>query len=217
MSKKKQSLSEQILALSTPKPASFHPDQDFFEDETAAKLCDFSYEHQDSGDSPLPATTRGKTRKRRALEIEEDPKYAGRVVSRRDLEKEDSSDGECGSGRGKVGVALDGAHHHHQFVTIGSGSQLGSDGDYHTLSDDNDGESLGSGSHDSSHDDEIPSVDEEIENEGDIASDQSEAEDETKGVETLPLASLKENMERGKAAREQMSRSNQNLSNVMKS
>ena len=50
------------------------------------------------------------------------------------------------------------------------------------------------------------------ENQSDVTFDQSEAGEESsevKGVETLPLASLKENMERGKAARKQMSKKNQ--------
>ena len=86
----KKTLSEQILALSTPKPVSFHPDQDFLEDDTAAKLCDFSYEQQEEEERSLPQT-RAKIRRRHGIEPDEDPKYAGRVVSRRELEGQDSS------------------------------------------------------------------------------------------------------------------------------
>ncbi len=94
----KMSLAEQILALSTPKPVSFHPDQDFLEDDTAAKLCDFSYEQEDVRSLPSAVTTRTRKRIRRAdvVDLEEggeDPKYAGRVVSRRELEEDaDSSE-----------------------------------------------------------------------------------------------------------------------------
>ena len=95
--RRKKSLSEQILALSTPKPASFHPDQDFFEDDTAARLCDFSYEQDDTGSSPSAPRARKKARRGGGIDLEEDPKYAGRVVSRKELEDSHSStqdDGE---------------------------------------------------------------------------------------------------------------------------
>ena len=96
-SRSKKSLSEQILALSTPKPASFHPDQDFLEDATAAKLCDFSYE-QESEANLSSQLNSGRHRSRRSGggALEEDPKYAGRVVSRKELQDAESSTADEG-------------------------------------------------------------------------------------------------------------------------
>ena len=82
------SLAEEILALSNPRPAaSFHPDEEFLQDETAAKVCDFAYEAEgDRVGSPSSERRARSGRKRRRIELEEDPKYAGRVVSRKELE-----------------------------------------------------------------------------------------------------------------------------------
>lgn len=99
MSEKKtrsrKSLAEQISSLSDPKPTtSFHPDQEFLGDDTAAKVCDFTYE-DDPSVSPTPRvrSSRAGARIKRHLELEEDPKYAGRVVSRKELEA-DSGEGD---------------------------------------------------------------------------------------------------------------------------
>ena len=99
------SLAEQILALSDPKPAaSFHPDQEeFLVDDTAAKVCDFTYEEEGAGDEgegeeQVVRGLRARQRQRRrlkgpALDLgEEDPRYAGRVVSRRQLEAEEGGE-----------------------------------------------------------------------------------------------------------------------------
>lgn len=110
----RKSLAEQVLALSDPKPTSFHPDEDLLEDGTAAKVCDFSYEEEDS--PSLSKTSRIRTRetrtKRSGSQIEEDPKYAGKVVSRKELEAlsptPSGSEGEAGwrwgSGMGVASV-----------------------------------------------------------------------------------------------------------------
>lgn len=93
-SRSKKSLAEQILALSNPQPApSFHLDGEE-EDVTAAKVCDFTYEGGSS--PPRDVGTRVGTKSRRVrVDFEEDPKYAGKVVCRRDLE---ASEGEMGGG-----------------------------------------------------------------------------------------------------------------------
>ncbi len=88
------SLAEQILALSNPKPASFHPDEEFLRDETAAKVCDFAYEDVPTRSSS--ATNRpggGRVKIKRSAGLEGDPRYAGKVVSREELEA-DSGEGE---------------------------------------------------------------------------------------------------------------------------
>ncbi len=81
--KSKKSLSEQLKELSTPKPVSYHPDQEDQADLTAAKVVEFPYEEEE----PLP-----KRRKLLREEFDDDPKYSGRAISRRDLQ--DSSEGE---------------------------------------------------------------------------------------------------------------------------
>lgn len=84
MPRTKKSLADQILALSNPQPASFHPDEEFLADETAAKLCDFTYEEEAESSPSLNVV---KRRKRKGLElVEEDPRYMGKVVSRKELE-----------------------------------------------------------------------------------------------------------------------------------
>ena len=105
---KKKSLAEQILALSTPQPVpTYHPDQEFLGDDTAAKICDYHYEEQQAR-SPSPADVSGTRTKRKGgvgvgLGLEEDPRYAGRVVSRRELETDSAKEGTrayclyCGS------------------------------------------------------------------------------------------------------------------------
>ena len=79
----KKTLAEQILALSDPQPASFHPDEELLADETAAKVCDFSYEREGGEEARVGV---GVRRKKRLGPVEEDPRYAGKVVSRKDLE-----------------------------------------------------------------------------------------------------------------------------------
>ena len=77
-------LAEQISMLSTPKPASFHPDQEFLEDATAAKVCEFTYETEIGHDLP-PFRSRVRSRPSRIRMEFEEPKYAGKVVTRKEL------------------------------------------------------------------------------------------------------------------------------------
>lgn len=85
MSKKrsKKSLTEQIAGLSTPRPVSFHPDEEELADITAAKVSDFTYEEEGEleGDA-FPSSSHVRFR---AL-VEDDPKYAGKRVNRKDLD-----------------------------------------------------------------------------------------------------------------------------------
>ena len=99
----KKSLVDQILALSNPQPASFHPDEEAFQDISAARLCDFTYE-EEGEKSPSNLKQRSSCARRRGLDLEEedDPRYAGKVMSREELESEHSgsSSFEGESGRG---------------------------------------------------------------------------------------------------------------------
>lgn len=85
-------LAEQISELSNPKPASFHPDQEFLEDATAAKVCEFKYETETGGDLPPSRKVMRSRPSRMRMEFEE-PKYAGKVVTRKELEAEIKGEG----------------------------------------------------------------------------------------------------------------------------
>ena len=87
MERKKKSIAERISLLSNPKPASFHPDEEFLEDETAAKVCDFTYEGGNDRVRLPSAAGVMRARAKKGIELD-DPKYAGRIVSRKDLEFE---------------------------------------------------------------------------------------------------------------------------------
>lgn len=93
---KKQSLAEQLAELSNPRPVSYHPDQEDLEDLTAAKVCSFSYEEEAREREVEPAATAGVrrpgTRKRAKYLDEDDAKYAGRAISRKDFEVDDDSE-----------------------------------------------------------------------------------------------------------------------------
>ena len=89
----KQSLSEQLAELSDPKPLSFHPDQEDLEDLTAAKVCSFSYEEEE-GEEDGEKGRRTRGRRVKYLD-EEDAKYGGKTVTRKHLEM--AFDGKWGS------------------------------------------------------------------------------------------------------------------------
>ena len=87
---------------------------------------------------------------------------------------------------------------------LGSEYDVDSAGDDLSVSDDN----MAPSDIDMSDDERVTPEDDGIQ--GVATSDQSEAEEggtvEAEGVETFPMTSLKENIERGKAARKQMSK-----------
>ena len=93
---KKQSLAEQLAELSNPRPVSYHPDLEDLEDLTAAKVCSFSYEEEArEREVEVAAATdakRPRTRKKARYLDEEDTKYAGRAISRKDLDVEYDSE-----------------------------------------------------------------------------------------------------------------------------
>ena len=77
-SKKSKSLSEKLAELSTPKPVTYHPDEEELADVTAARVCDFSLD-----DEPVQLNPK---RRKIADEFADDPRYSGKAVSRRDLQ-----------------------------------------------------------------------------------------------------------------------------------
>lgn len=97
---KKQSLAEQLAELSSPRPVSYHPDQEDLEDLTAAKVCRFSHEEEArerdvEAAAAAPTIRRPGTRRRVRYLDEEDTKYAGRAISRKDLDVEYDSESGC--------------------------------------------------------------------------------------------------------------------------
>lgn len=91
--KKKRSFADQLAELSNPTPITFHPDQEDLEDVTAAKVCTFDAEEEsEEGRGELQganSAVRGSGRRRRVKYLDEDDaKYAGKPVSRRELETE---------------------------------------------------------------------------------------------------------------------------------
>ena len=78
--KVKPTLSEQLAELSTPKPVSFHPDEDELADVTAARVCDFRNE-----DDEHFVVVKKSTGRKYFDEFEDDPRYAGKSVARKEL------------------------------------------------------------------------------------------------------------------------------------
>ena len=72
---KKQSLAEQLAELSNPKPG-------IFPEDDVPKICDFD-EYEETT-PPVRMTTR---RNRREIYLEDDPRYAGRAISRKEMEE----------------------------------------------------------------------------------------------------------------------------------
>ena len=89
---KKRSLAEQLAELSNPKPALFNPEDDI---DTTPKICEFdeyeegTYASFASSNSPVRNASATKRRRRDApvLEAEENARYAGQAISRKDLDQ----------------------------------------------------------------------------------------------------------------------------------
>lgn len=83
-----QSLSKQLQELSDPRPTEFHPDQEDWDEFTSARVSQ-SRTYDDEGKVtkvgvPTARVSSSKPRKRVA-QLDFDPRYAGRPVSRREL------------------------------------------------------------------------------------------------------------------------------------
>ena len=83
---KKRSLAEQLAELSNPKPVIFNPEDNT---DTTPKICEFDeYEAEtDTFSSSNSPVKRRRLRGATVLEIEEDARYSGRAISRKDLEQ----------------------------------------------------------------------------------------------------------------------------------
>ena len=89
MAKEVLSLSEQLLELSNPRPVEFHPDEDDWALLSAAEVnrhsrVDIDGAGEKKGGVATRASSRGK--RLRLLETEYETRYAGKSVSRRELE-----------------------------------------------------------------------------------------------------------------------------------
>ncbi len=179
--KKLKSLSEQLKDLSTPQPVSYHPDQEDQDDLTAAKVVDFSYEEE-------PWSLQKGTKV--VEEFDDDPKYSGRAISRRDLQ---DSEGDT---QWPVIIPIINLDCDHNFLCVESNDEVDEQ-----LSDDDQEQSEGVDS------DEEP--DQSDAEEGDHTSDSDEPETPSQdqpqhSVATISLASLQEDIEKGKAAKHQL-------------
>lgn len=84
-----QSLSKQLQELSDPRPTEFHPDQEDWDECTSARVSqtrtydDKGKVRQFSGSTARESSS--KPRKQRVVQLDCDPRYAGRPVSLREL------------------------------------------------------------------------------------------------------------------------------------
>ena len=86
---KKLSLADQLDELSNPRPVTFHPDQEDLEDITAAKVCSFDEEESEEDREIRGGAAQGSGRRRRVKYLDEDDaKYAGKAISRKELDTE---------------------------------------------------------------------------------------------------------------------------------
>ena len=83
MSKQRLSLAEQIAQLADPRPSSFHPDEDE-RDQLGAVSLSYAREDSEGDDS-------GHVQQRSSLRVswEDDPRYAGRPITRKELEQDE--------------------------------------------------------------------------------------------------------------------------------
>ena len=92
-----QSLSEQLRELSNPRPAEFHPDQDDWDLLTGARVTSgHAYDGDEIAAEEGGVASRARNRiRKRQLELEDDPRYAGRPVSRKELYGYGQENGEA--------------------------------------------------------------------------------------------------------------------------
>lgn len=83
-----RSLSRQLQELSDPRPTEFHPDQEDWDEFTSARVSQSRTYHDEGEVRKIGVATArvssSKPRKRTA-QLEFDPRYAGKPVSRREL------------------------------------------------------------------------------------------------------------------------------------
>ena len=166
-------LSEQLAELSTPRPVSYHPDHEELAEETAARTCSFTYEEEEDDDHRTRVFVSRDP-------IEDDPRYAGKRISRREMEE--------GFGGGVESMESDAAS------GLDDDDVMSADEDRIIASE--------SGSDQSDQDEQ----DEHVPGKSLPFSDQSE--DEAVPPAKFPafsLENLKEDIEKGKAARQQLS------------
>lgn len=80
-------LSEQIALLSDPRPRCFDPDEAERDHLGYAKLCDFECDSDDE-----PRTQQRSVLRDNVVQWDDDPRYAGRPVSRKELEEEEGEE-----------------------------------------------------------------------------------------------------------------------------
>ena len=93
-----KSLSEQLRELSNPRPAEFHPDQDDWDLLTGARVTSghaYDWDEIAAEEGGVASRRHMRTIRKRQLELEDDPRYAGRPVSRKELYGYGQENGEA--------------------------------------------------------------------------------------------------------------------------
>lgn len=194
-------LSEQLRELSDPRPVEFHPDQEDWDLLSGSKLTQ-SRTYEDEGKllcERRGVSTRRSKPRRRFLESEVDPRYAGKPVSRKQLYW-DEREGEVS--RHDRGIALDEVQ----------GENDGEQSDDGVGSRDDEGEIAEQEAAD--RDSLSEESESENEEESDISSEgveEGDGEDkkasEGGGFIALAMNRVQEDLEKGKAVKEQISES----------
>lgn len=86
------SLSQQISSLCDPTPSLSEPQYDSDNDDNNARLC--QYNEEDEDDTDIVSLGRKRRSSLRRDRFESDPKYAGKLVSRKALKKKWEIGGE---------------------------------------------------------------------------------------------------------------------------
>lgn len=84
----RESLSKQLQELSNPRPTEFHPDQEDWDHFTRARVSQsrtYDDEGKLSGSSGRSSRVRSSKARKRVSELDSDPRYAGKPVSRKEL------------------------------------------------------------------------------------------------------------------------------------
>jgi len=165
-SKRSKTLSERLADLSTPKPVLYHPDLEDGTDLTAAKVCEYQDESEESYEGVKRA------RLSQGAGFEDDPLYSGRAVSRRDLDSLDSGD------------------------SADSDSEMTDDGE-------SDG-TLESGIEDGVESELEDGVGSEPESDHVSVLESDPVEKSNSGIAAISIDSLKEDIAKGKAAKQQL-------------
>ncbi|XP_077979295.1 protein AATF-like [Glandiceps talaboti] len=219
----KRTLAEEIARLSNPEPE-FKDPEEFFDNETAAKVVEQYSDEDDNIDVEISKLRR----KAVPLLSEEDAKYAGKTISRKSLQSDDESSSESGSDLSLSNdivrdedleyTQIDDITEDHsnddmpKTVDIGAKNpEFQFDGDFSRFDDDDDddddGDDDGGGDDDDDDDDDDgdESAEEESVDNNDASDIEEEEDTETHGtVQSFSKMDVEEEIAKGKAVKDQL-------------